>query len=154
MSKRTEMQSFPKRTTLTLTLAIIAVLVIGNELALQTTKIVIRNVGTIKTLGVGVYRDENCTNILTSFDWGIIGPGSVKNDTAYVRNEGNAEAKFFLETTNWDPPEASKYITLSWDYVNQTISPNEAVQVTFTLTVAANITGITNFNFDIIIGSS
>ena len=69
-----------------------------------------------------------------------------------MRNEGNVEASLCLETTNWDPPEVSDYITLSWDYSNQTVKSNEVIQVTIALSVFLNIAGVTNFNFDIVIG--
>jgi hypothetical protein len=148
------MQDFPKNKALILIIIAITVLAIGSGLAIITNRTLIHNVGTIETFGVGVYQDKNCTNALTSFDWGMIEPGSVKNDTVYIRNEGNGEANLYLETTNWNPSNASNYITLSWNYANQTLKPNEAIQVTFTLSTSPNIIGMTNFNFDIIIGSS
>ena len=66
-----------------LILIVIAVLVTGSGLALTTIRVTIHNVGTIKTIGVGVYLDINCTNALSSLDWGVIEPGSVKNETVY-----------------------------------------------------------------------
>lgn len=148
------MQNLLKKRTLLLILAVIAVLVTGSGLALRTIRVTIRNVGTIKTLGVGVYEDINCADALPSIDWGTIKPGSDKNETVYIRNESNVEASLYLETTSWDPPGASHYITLSWDYSNQTVNPNEVIQVTFTLSVSSNITetGITDFDFYIVIG--
>lgn len=52
---------------------------------------------------------------------------------------------------NWNPKAASRYITLSWDYGGQSISPNNVVPVVLTLSVSKDISGITNFSFDIII---
>jgi len=52
---------------------------------------------------------------------------------------------------NWVPVEAEAHITLSWDYAGQTISSNEVLPVTFTLTVASDISGIGAFVFDIVI---
>lgn len=145
------MENLLKRKILFLLLAIGVVSVIGGGVALITTRVTIRNVGTIKTVGVGLFQDKNCTTALSSFDWGMTDPGSVRNETVYIRNEGSVEASLYLETKNWEPPEASEYITLSWDYSNQMIKPNESIQVTFFLSVSSKITGITNFNFDITI---
>jgi len=59
-----------------------------------------------------------------------------------------------MYTSNWNPSNASDYMTLSWDYGGQSINPDEVVQVTFTLSVDASIDGITGFSFDItIVGS-
>lgn len=82
----------------------------------------------------------------------MIDSGSVRNESVYISNEGSMEASLYLETTNWDPPEASDYISLSWDYSGRMIKPDEIIQVTFSLSVSSDITGITDFNFDIVIG--
>jgi hypothetical protein len=59
-----------------------------------------------------------------------------------------------MYTSNWNPSNASGYMSLSWDYGEQSIDVDEVVQVTFTLSVDAGIEGITSFSFDItIVGS-
>jgi len=71
--------------------------------------------------------------------------------TIFLRNEGNAPIVLSLNTENWDQPNASEYITLSWDYAGQTVDPGIVLKATLTLVVSSNITGITSFNFDIIL---
>jgi hypothetical protein len=112
------------------------------------------NAGTVEVIGVGVYRDSGCTSILSSIDWGVLEPGSSKNFTCHIRNEGSSVSTLSMYTSNWNPSKASDYMSLSWDYGGQSIDADEAVQVTFTLTTDASIEGITSFSFDItIVGS-
>jgi hypothetical protein len=111
----------------------------------------ISNTGTVKGIGVGVFWDGSCTNQVSSIDWGFVEPGSSYNKPVYIRNEGTATVTLTLNTTNWNPSNASNYITLSWNYTSQAVAPKAVIPVTFTLTVAANTTGIEAFSFDIIV---
>jgi len=106
---------------------------------------------TVETVGVGVYWDSGCSNRVSSIDWGTAEVGSVKTVTVYIRNEGNAAITLSINTTNWSPSTASKYISLSWNYDGQPIDPNQVIQVTLTLSVSSSITGISSFSFDIMI---
>ena len=54
----------------------------------------------------------------------------MKNVTVFVRSEGNTAITLSMNTTNWNPPNASDFITLSWDYGGQVIDPNEVVGAT------------------------
>jgi len=115
----------------------------------------VSNAGTVKAIGVGVYWDSACTNSLSSIGWGTLEPGSSKNVTCYIRNEGNSASTLSMNISNWNPSNASDYITLSWNYNGQPINPSGVIQVTFTLSVLPSIEGITSFSFDItIVGSS
>jgi hypothetical protein len=105
--------------------------------------------GNIKTIGVGTYWDANCSDKVSSLDWGIMEPGSSKNVTFYIRNEGNADIILSLNTSNWIPPDASRYITLSWDYDGRPTHLNEALQVMLTITVSATIGDINTYTFDV-----
>ncbi|MEM2129378.1 MAG: hypothetical protein QXZ70_02145, partial [Candidatus Bathyarchaeia archaeon] len=106
---------------------------------------------TVKTLGVGVYWDQNCTNTVTLIDWGMIEPGSINNETVYVRNEGNMAANISMATENWNPQNASNYLALNWNYNGQQLNPSEAVQIVLSLAVSSSIQGIENFSFDVIV---
>ena len=114
----------------------------------------VSNKGVIKTVGVGVYSDSNCGSKLSSIDWGMLEPGQSLNVTGYIRNEATSAVTLSLSTANWSPSNASQYITLKWDYGGISIAPNEVVKVTFMLAVSENISGITNFSFDIAIIST
>jgi len=122
--------------------------------AAQTSK-TLSSTGTIETIGVSVYGDAQCSTPLSSIPWGTLEPGSNQNVVCYIKNEGNSPSILSMYPSNWNPSSAENYLTLSWNYNGQSINPDAVVQVTFTLTVSASITGITNFSFDItIVGTS
>ena len=108
--------------------------------------------GRVKNLGVGVYWDANCTSPVYSLDWGKVEPSSMKNITVFVRNEGNEPSTVFLNTSGWNPANASNIMTLTWDYDGDIIDSSQTAQVMLTLSVSAVTGVIKDFNFDIIIG--
>lgn len=107
--------------------------------------------GTIQAIGVEVYGDINCNSPVPSVDWGTVEPGSTKNFTIYIKNTGNVAVTLFVYADNWNPPDASNYMTFSPDYPKQPIDPQEVVEATLTLSTSPDIEGITSFNFDIFI---
>lgn len=109
----------------------------------------IPNVGSLKTVGVGVYFDTALTNKVSSIDWGALDLGSNKNVTVYIRNEGNSAVSLTMNTANWTPSTTSNYMTLTWNYGGQSVNVGAVIQVKLTLSVSASATGITNFSFDI-----
>jgi hypothetical protein len=76
------------------------------------------------------------------------------NRTVYIRNEGNTAATLSMATSNWNPSNASDYMTLNWDYEGQALNANEVIEVKLTLSVSASIVGITSFSFDITIAAN
>lgn len=82
--------------------------------------------------------------------WGNISRGASTTETVCITALQDGST-FSMYTQNWQPPEAEKYLTLSWDYDNRTLRQDEAMQVSFTLSVSPLVEGITSFNFDIII---
>ncbi len=116
-----------------------------------TNVFTLHSTGIVKGIGVGIYWDSGCTSKVTSIDWGLAEPGTIQNKTVYIKNEGNANVTLTLQTSNWNPTNATTYISLGWTYNNQTILVNQVIQVTLRLTIASNITGITTFSFDIIV---
>jgi len=133
-------------------LSIVALTVLASGFMQSSVRI--RGRGTVKAVGVGVFWDSNCTNPVSFIDWGMVEPGSMNNATVYVRNEGNVAANISLATENWNPPNASDYLALSWNYDGRQLSPSEVIQVTLTLTVSLSVHGIESFSFDIIISIS
>jgi hypothetical protein len=129
-------------------ISVLSILVIQALSSTQASK-TFSNTGTVRTIGVGVYWDIGCTNPVSSINWGSLEPGASKNVTLYVRNEGSTASTLFINTSNWNPSNAWEYITLSWDYAGQQISPDEVIQVKLTLSISSSIKGITNFSFDI-----
>ena len=129
------------------TLVMTSTLVFG-LLSASTT---ISNTGNVKAVGVGVYWDSGCSQEVSLIEWGSLDPGETSSVTVYVRNEGNVAVTLNMSTENWDPPEASSYITLSWDYSGQTLEPGESIQVTLTLSISSDVQNVTAFDFDIVI---
>lgn len=109
----------------------------------------IRNVGTIRAIGVEIYADEALTTILIEIAWGTLDPGEAKSINAWVKNTGNDAQKLVMWTENWNPTSAQDWISLAWNYDDSWIAVNASIPVAFTLTVDTNITGVTNFSFDI-----
>jgi hypothetical protein len=162
LSKRacTSNSQYTKRSFIKATIAIVTVIFLSGFLlaqvmsAIQITRTV-SNVGTLTlSADIEVYQDASFTNKATTIDWGTLDPGATKSYSIYIRNEGKIALSLSMSTSNWSPPSASNYLTLTWNYNGQTINEGEAIQVTLTLTVSDSITGISNFNFDInLVGS-
>lgn len=128
--------------------------ILGTALSSTLTSRIISNVGSVKGIGVGIYWDSACTNRTSSINWGSLDPGSNKTVTVYVRNEGNAVATLSKAEQNWNPSAASNYMTLSWNYLGQTLSVNQVFQVKLTLIVSSTVSGITNFSFDLTVSAT
>ena len=118
------------------------------------TSTTLSNTGNIQiqaSPGIGVYQNSQGTTLLTSLNWGTLEPGQNQTITTYIKNEGNTPITLTLQTSNWTPTSAQNYLTLTWNYNDQTINPNQTQQITITLEVDPNTTGITNFSFNITI---
>ena len=135
-------------------LAFLSGFVVSIVISATQTSTTLSSVGTLKAVGVGVYWDSSFTNRTTAINWGTLDPGTQKSFTMYIRNEGNSAITLSQSTGNWNPSAASNYLTLAWNYNGQTINAGANIQVTLTLTASASITGVNNFNFDIIIVGS
>jgi len=145
--------SRPKRRVLLASLVVICVLSgLGIISGSQWGSTTIGNRGNVKIDGVGVYKDQNCNTAIGYLDWGTLEPASAQNITLYIRNEGNHVATLFMATDNWNPTNASNYMSLSWNYDGRMLSPMETTEVTLTLSVSVNVENIVDFSFDVIIG--
>lgn len=122
--------------------------------ALLTTQKTIPGTGSIKGVGLGVYWDLPCTNATSSLDFGQLEPGSSKNFTLYLKNEGNSVLTLNMTSENWSPANAADYMTLTWNREGQQISPDEVIAFVITLSVSEDITGISSFSLDIIISGT
>ncbi len=129
------------------TFAIVGTTVFAALNASQT----ISTTGTVKGVGIGVYKDSACTQELASIDWGPLAPGSSINKTAYIRNEGNTILVLSKAVSNWSPTSASSYMTLIWNRDGYDLNPGSSVSVSLKLTVSSSVTGISSFTFDITI---
>jgi hypothetical protein len=139
-----------------LLLSLLALVLIGIPAAeaLLSSSTTVHSTGSVKAIGVGVFQNSGCTQTLTSVDWGTLEPGTIKNVTIYVKNQGNAPVTLSLQTGNWNPTGASSYLTLGWNYGGASLAVNEVKAVVLSLTISSSITGITSFSFDITIAAT
>lgn len=131
-----------------------SVLAVSAVAALLTAQKTISGTGSIKSVGLGVYWDQQCTNATSSLNFGLLEPGSSKNFTLYLKNLGNSLLTLSMTTQNWNPTSASNYMTLTWNREAQKINPGQVLGFVITLTVSANVQGISSFSFDIIISGT
>lgn len=103
------------------------------------------------TAKIAIYADATCTTALSSISWGQVTPGATVDQTLYIRNEGQSAVSLYKSVTNWTPTTLSNYLTLSWNYADQTINPNDVLEVTLFLSVAANTPATSSFGFDTVI---
>ncbi len=114
----------------------------------------LRGHGRIITVGVGAFKDPQCTIPVGEVDWGDIPAGGSSQVTLYLKNTGNRNVTLSLSSENWAPSVAQQYLTLSWNYAGQLVQPNQSGPVILTLNASENVTGFTDFAFDIIITAS
>jgi hypothetical protein len=136
--------------------ALIAIIATGIVLTVTTAGLlsmnqVVPSSGNVIAVNVGVYSDSDCTQNLTSIDWGTIAPGNSVTRTIYVKNTGNTQLTLSMTTTNWNPASADGPITITWNREGTTLDAGQVTTATLTLNVSEDINGITNFSVDIVI---
>ena len=147
---------FPKRVTLKLLVGVLvavialSALVVGLEGILKMT-MSLRSSGEVITKGAGLYEDSACSVPASELSWGMVEPGTTKYIEAYLRNEGNVPVKLYLQAVDWSPSNASSYIEFGWDYDNSVVNSDEVLKVTFYLRMSADVQGIVEFKFDVVI---
>ncbi len=104
------------------------------------------SIGTIRTIGIKAYWDEDLSNQTTVVQWGMISPGSSQNVTLYLRSVSNVPVELSITTANWTfrdsnnsavlgPTDNSAYMNLTSDYNGATLNPDDVIRTTFTLHV-------------------
>ena len=132
----------------TLTMIVVTVLAASLLTAYQS----VPNNGEVKSIGVEVYWDSDCTNNVTSIDWGFLQPGATVNKTVYIKNGGNIPMILNLTTVDWAPVLASNNLLLNWDRENYVVNTTVPVaSAVLTLSVLPDISGVSDFSFDIVI---
>jgi len=105
----------------------------------------------IKAIGLSIYWDAHCTDEATSVDWGVIESNTKVTRTIYILAVGNSPLTLSMYTEAWQPPNAVDFITLTWNVEGQTIQPQQIIPAELTLFCQPNVTGITDFSFNIVI---
>ena len=103
---------------------------------------------------IDVYKDSNCSTVLTLVEWGEIEAGGTSTADIYVKNNGDSSVVLALSSENWNPDEAEDHISLYWDYDGSSLSPGNDVGITLTLDVDAGCPELDSFSFDIVITGS
>ena len=108
-------------------LVILMLYLVATTLALLIVEHSIKNVGYIETIGLKAYYDENCTQLATILDWGILTVNSTVTKTIYLKNIGNKPANVSWYIDNWNFTDyngnvvfanASEYFTIEVDTVS------------------------------------
>jgi len=109
------------------------------------------NVSAFETVGsLGIYRDQYCTQRITSIDWGTLNLGQTKQTVVFVRNEGSQKVYLDLKTANWDPADASDSLVFSSERTILVVNARQVDKVTLRLYVSTKTHDIDSFSFDII----
>jgi len=168
---RTRFRSFiaflkcSKKTLLLIMIIAIASVAVTTTISIllsKTTNLTVPSLGTVKTIGVETYWDQNRENKTEEINWDEIWVGSSKNLTLYIQSVSNYKITINLNVTDWNPANISEYMTLSWDYNETLFNPGETIQVTLTLSIPSSQSfvrylideKVQNFSFDIHIVAS
>lgn len=139
-----------------LTIVLVASAMVVSTFALFVIQKDIPGRGSIETIepGIGLYLDQQCANVVSSVDFGLLEPGSSMDFTFYLKNEGNTDLSLNLTSRNWFPVEASEYMSLTWDQEGQQISPNQIIIGTIKLSVSPDIQDISSYSLTITINAT
>jgi hypothetical protein len=132
--------------------AIVAILSVAGSalvailLSESDSEIYLPSVGTIKTIGVETYWDQNGENKIEALTWDEI---KIEKDewdeitmepistTVYVKSVSNFRVTMNIFLTDWSPEEISDYLTVSWDYEGEEMDPGDIIPVTLTLSASS-----------------
>jgi opacity protein-like surface antigen len=135
--------------------AIIALATTSIFLTLVTAGIIstqtIPSNGTVTTVNVGVYTDNQCTQNCTSINWGSLYPGNSTSKMVYVKNIGTVPITLSMNSVSWAPTNASECLTLSWNQQGMALGVGASVSANLTLLAASDTGNLSSFSVDIVI---
>jgi hypothetical protein len=82
--------------------------------------------------------------------WGVLSPAENKTEEILVTNQAPVKMELQLQTADWNPANASEYLTLSWNYTGSLVVAKSSIPLALTLHVDPLISGIGIFSFNII----
>jgi hypothetical protein len=103
---------------------------------------------------IDVYSDSEYSVPLSEIVWGVIEAGEQTNVNIYVKNNGDTGVTLSLSTENWSPEESADYMSLSWDYDNGIIEPDQGLGIVLTLETSTDCPAYDDFGFDIVFTGS
>jgi len=107
--------------------------------------------GLVKTNKVEVFLDVECTQKITSIDWGNLISGSFYEKNIFIKNFNDKDIILSMYTDNWDPKYIMGSIIISWNQEGSIISPNQVISTILKLEISPKIKEVNYFSFDIII---
>jgi hypothetical protein len=109
----------------------------------------------IYTSGIEAYWDDQKTQRVTTIDWGWMYPGNSSTRTLYLYNPGNNRLNITKTLINWNPSNASIYVTILWTPDLIQLESQLLTQTTITLTLSSSVapTMISHITFDILVSS-
>jgi hypothetical protein len=100
---------------------------------------------------VNVYIDEECILTCSQIEWGEVEEGETVQRWIYIKNTSNANQTLSMETSDWQPVEASSVLSVSWDKEGYILEPSTIVEAKLILKVAQDVGEIDTFDFDLTI---
>jgi len=141
---------------LSITTAVVALVIIGTALALTTyaaitTSSTLTSTGTVSTsANLSVYSDSACTTPLSTINWGTLTAGGNTTQTIYIKNTSSGVSLTLNMTANgWSPTSADGPVAITWNQESTDLQPGQSVAATITLTVSPTEVGITTFSVQI-----
>jgi hypothetical protein len=112
--------------------------------------------GIIRVIGVEAYGgDIHLSQDSHQYlDWGTIYPGTIANNSFYIKSQSNMPIKLNLTTSNFTfrnalgenvtaPPPISQPLKITWNYNDTIINPRESVYITLSLSVSTDAAFLT-----------
>lgn len=87
-------------------------------------------------------------------DWGVLVPGAQKNVSVLLTNTGNIPCELYVSAVNWDPPDAEKFLVISWDLEGACLEPGSTIGACLVLNVDPQISVLSKieaFSMDIVV---
>jgi hypothetical protein len=140
-----------------LAITTVILMVSVSTLGLLTINQTISSQGTVtivSTPNLAVFSDSQCTQSLSTIDWGSITPGTPVTKTIYVKNTGNVPLTLSMSASNWSPTAAANSMALSWNRQSSALAVGQSTSAVLTLTVNSDISGITTFSVNIVIAGT
>lgn len=128
-------------------ISVVSTTLLSIMLSYSDYDVYVPSLGTIKTLDVETYWDQNGENKRETLSWEEIKIEKISwdeikvdplNTTVYVKSVSNFKVTLDIFLTDWNPAEISDYLTISWDYNGALINPGEIIPVTMTLSASSS----------------
>jgi hypothetical protein len=133
-------------------IVLLSVIAITSVYAVMVTSRILSSGVKLKSMGIGIYADSDCTTALSSIGWGILELNEVKNYTFYIRNEGNSPITLNMTVSNWNPQSAVLYVILTWDREKYPLPCNQVVKAILSLSIIKDTPD--SLTFDIVISGT